>query len=179
MSITLTGELVHLRTPREADNAEFLSMRSDPEHLRTGTPGLPVPPGESFVREGDWTTRAQNPMDAGLVGFVIERLEDGAYLGTTGYTVESAVHRVAIAGIGLRREETGKGYGTDAIRVLSDFAFDQHGIEVVRLTVLDNNPAGIRAYEKAGFEIVGRLREAVWRDGAWLDEVEMARVRPD
>lgn len=177
MSIHLTGELVRLRTPERDDIPDFLAMRSDPEHLRRGTPALPYAPGPAGVGT-DWTERSQNPNDWALNGFIVAARDDGRFLGTCGYTVESPTHRVGILGIGLRMDETGKGYGTDAVRVLADFAFEQHGLETILLSVLATNERGIRAYEKAGFEINGRLREAVWRDGAWIDQVEMVRVRP-
>ena len=47
------------------------------------------------------------------------------------------------------------------------------------LRYIAENAGGIRAYEKAGFTVVGRLREEIWRDGRWQDAVEMACVRPD
>jgi len=35
------------------------------------------------------------------------------------------------------------------------------------------NERAIRAYQKAGFRVEGRLREAIWRDGHYVDEVQM------
>ncbi len=178
MSIDLTGELVRLRRPEPDDVDDILAMRADPDHLRTGTLSLPLAPGPAWV-EGPWMERSQRPDDPGLNGFVVTARDDGRFLGTCGYSVDSPVHRVAVLGIGLRTDEQGKGYGTDAVAVLTRFAFEQHGVAVVRLTARAENAGGIRAYEKAGFVTVGRLREEVWRDGAWHDAVEMAVVRPD
>lgn len=177
MSVELTGELVRLRRPLDEDVADLVAMRSDPEHLRTGTVSLPLPVGPGWWQ--GFLASSQDPGDATSVGCVIEARDDGRLLGTCGYTVASPVHRVAVLGVGLLTEERGRGYGTDAVRTLVRFAFEQHGVAVVRLSVMSSNQLGLRAYEKAGFVEIGRRREAVWRDGRWLDDVEMARVNPD
>lgn len=178
MSIELTGDRVRLRLPTDEDVPRVVEMRADPEHLRTAGPILPVPPGPAWVR-GPWFDRAQDPSDAGLVGLVVTDRDDGRFLGTCGYQVASPVHRVAVLGIGLRRDEIGRGYGTDAVRTLVRFAFEQHGVTSVRLATIANNAAGLRAYAKAGFVPIGRLREHVWRDGRWWDVIEMACPAPD
>ena len=50
------------------------------------------------------------------------------------------------------------------------------GLNRIQLGVAPFNPAGIRAYEKAGFVEEGRLRESVLHDGRWYDEVLMSII---
>ncbi|MGH2559781.1 MAG: GNAT family N-acetyltransferase [Thermomicrobiales bacterium] len=52
----------------------------------------------------------------------------------------------------------GKGYGTEATRLVLDYAFNDYGLQNVMLTVYEFNLAGRRAYEKAGFREFGRRR---------------------
>src|SRR5690554_5482678 len=54
----------------------------------------------------------------------------------------------------------GKGYGTEATRLVLDHAFTVLGMRNVMLKVYEFNLAGIRAYEKAGFREFGRRRQA-------------------
>ena len=54
-----------------------------------------------------------------------------------------------------------------------DHAFRRLGLHRVGLSVFAFNERAIRAYQKAGFRIEGRLREAIWRDGHYVDEVQM------
>jgi RimJ/RimL family protein N-acetyltransferase len=82
--------------------------------------------------------------------------------------------RCATLGIALGREYIGRGYGTDAMRVIVDYGFREMGLLRVQLGVAPFNPAGIRAYEKAGFVEEGRYRESVLHDGRWYDEVLMS-----
>ena len=82
--------------------------------------------------------------------------------------------RCATLGIALGREYIGRGYGTDAMRVIVSYGFREMGLHRIQLGVAPFNPAGIRAYEKAGFVEEGRHRESVLHDGRWYDEVLMS-----
>lgn len=67
----------------------------------------------------------------------------------------------------------GKGYGTEATRLMLDYAFVALGMHNVMLTVAEYNLAGRRAYEKAGFREFGRRRQADILNGVIYDEVFM------
>ena len=58
--------------------------------------------------------------------------------------------RCATLGIALGREHIGRGYGTDAMRVIVGYGFREMGLHRIQLGVAPFNPAGIRAYEKQG-----------------------------
>jgi len=75
-------------------------------------------------------------------------------------------------GIG-EAEYRGRGYGTEALRLLLRYAFAELGLHRVGLTVFEYNRRAISSYEKAGFQIEGREREAMLRDGRRWDIVHM------
>jgi RimJ/RimL family protein N-acetyltransferase len=58
-------------------------------------------------------------------------------------------------------------------------AFEDLGLYRVGLAVFEFNRRAIRAYEKAGFRVEGRLREAIVRDGRRWDEISMGVVAPE
>ncbi|MFJ2111254.1 MULTISPECIES: GNAT family N-acetyltransferase [unclassified Streptomyces] len=64
-------------------------------------------------------------------------------------------------------EARGHGLGTQATRLVLDYAFHITNLRMVWLKVLAPNIAGVRAYQKAGFRTVGTLRES----GYWLGRV--------
>ena len=73
----------------------------------------------------------------------------------------------------------GKGYGTEVTRLMLDLAFTRLGLHNVELSVYANNPAGIRAYQKAGFTEFARVREAYVSGGQRWDVILMeALARP-
>jgi RimJ/RimL family protein N-acetyltransferase len=63
----------------------------------------------------------------------------------------------------------GKGYGSEAIGLLLDFAFDELGVYRVSLRVMAYNTPAIRTYEKLGFVREGTQRGVVYREGARHD----------
>lgn len=71
------------------------------------------------------------------------------------------------------RECQDKGYGTEATRLMLDYAFTYLGLHNVMLKVFEYNSAGIRAYQKAGFKEIGRRRQARWMNGRYWDDVYM------
>jgi len=67
----------------------------------------------------------------------------------------------------------GLGYGTETTELMLAHAFEKLSLNRVGLSVFAFNTRAIRCYEKVGFRIEGRSREAVWRDGSFWDEVHM------
>lgn len=77
-------------------------------------------------------------------------------------------------GIGiLERSLQGQGYGTEVTRLMLFYGFRVLGLHAIQLTVDGANPGGQRAYEKAGFKLAGRYREAVLVDAKRYDLIHM------
>lgn len=71
------------------------------------------------------------------------------------------------------RDAWGRGLGTEATELMLEHAFERLGLHRVGLSVFSYNVRAIRAYEKAGFRLEGRQREAIMRDGRYWDEIQM------
>jgi RimJ/RimL family protein N-acetyltransferase len=116
-----------------------------------------------------------NVNDKDDLGFAIETLDDAPVLvGNIGLWGARPKDRYATLGIALGRDYIGRGYGTDAVRVIVGYGFREMGLHRIQLVVTPFNPAGIRAYQRAGFVEEGRHRESVLHDGHWYDEVLMS-----
>jgi RimJ/RimL family protein N-acetyltransferase len=106
--------------------------------------------------------------------FSIRALDDDRLLGETDLEIENLAAGEAFIGIGIyKREEWGKGYGTDAMKVALHYAFTELNLRRVSLTVFEYNPRAIRSYEKCGFQIEGRRRGALLKDGKRWDMIYM------
>jgi RimJ/RimL family protein N-acetyltransferase len=103
--------------------------------------------------------------------FSIRTLEDNRLLGDIGLNViNDWGSRDSFVGLGIgNREDWGKGYGTDAMKIILRFAFTELNLRRVTLTVFEYNPRAIRSYEKVGFQHEGRMRGALLRDGKRWD----------
>lgn len=108
--------------------------------------------------------------------FVIEA--DGKFAGGCGLHLQEDVYRrTAEIGYWLGRPFWGQGLATDAVRTLTAYAFDEYDLVRLWAGVFAWNPASCRVLEKCGYELEGRLRDAVWKDGALTDQMMYARLR--
>jgi RimJ/RimL family protein N-acetyltransferase len=73
----------------------------------------------------------------------------------------------------------GRGIGTEATKLIVDYAFDKMGLDEVDLGVIDKNRAAIRCYEKVGFKVTGVKKNAISHDGVPFDDVLMSIRKED
>lgn len=113
--------------------------------------------------------------------FSIRALEDNRLLGDINLDViNNWGSRDAFVGLGIyNREDWGKGYGTDAMRIALRFAFTELNLRRVTLTVFEYNPRAIRSYEKVGFQREGQLRKVLLKDGKRWDMLYMGILHDD
>jgi len=90
-------------------------------------------------------------------------------IGTTSLRPVDQIHRNAEFNIMIGEKECwGRGYGTEAARLMLDYGFNALGLHNIMLRVAAYNERGIRAYTRAGFREFGRRREGFWFGGrAW------------
>lgn len=87
----------------------------------------------------------------------------------------SMAYRIALTGPRV----FGKGYGTEATRLVRDFAFGELGLHRLALEVNSFNAAAIAVYRKVGFLLEGVRRDAIRVEGAWHDVHDMAILETD
>lgn len=80
-------------------------------------------------------------------------------------------HRNAEVGIQIKEEYQRKGYGTEAIEWILEWAFKYGGLHRVGMSSYSWSPGARRLYERIGFVYEGSLREAMWFNGRWYDVV--------
>jgi len=73
----------------------------------------------------------------------------------------------------------GQGCGTEACRLIVDHGFRKLKLHRVYLRVLAYNIRGIKSYQKVGFKVEGRLKEHIYRDGFYHDEIVMGLLREE
>jgi RimJ/RimL family protein N-acetyltransferase len=168
----LVGELVYLR-PLQADDAElFAEWLNDTRVTRTLRARGPI----TVEAEREWIARVSADPSEFVCALVLrkgDRLIGSAGLHAIDWQARSASFGIKI-GIPAM---WGRGYGTEATRLVTDHAFRTLNLNRVGLQVHAGNVAGRRAYEKAGYRVEGIQREAVYREGRFGDLVLMAVLR--
>jgi len=89
-------------------------------------------------------------------------------------------HRLSMLGASIGEPDYwGGGYGTDALLLLVDYAFDWLDMHKLWLATMSPNVRVIRQMEKVGFTLEARVREEVWSDGLWADMVLYGLLREE
>jgi diamine N-acetyltransferase len=112
------------------------------------------------------------------VEFTVYDCSDSAAVGTAGLLQIAHAHGTAEFGIAIG-ERRGRGLGTEATRLVLDFAFHVLQLRNVLLETLEWNVAGLTVYERAGFRRVGVRRGAAMSRGRPTDVVIMDAVPED
>jgi RimJ/RimL family protein N-acetyltransferase len=113
------------------------------------------------------------PAEDGIVYNNIESSEPIGVLLIYEVPSELRHHRSVTFGIEIKPGQQGYGYGTETVRWALDWAFKTAGLHRVQLQVYEWNQRVRKIYESVGFKIEGRLRQALWSDGQWWDEIIM------
>ncbi|HXU39426.1 MAG TPA: GNAT family N-acetyltransferase [Blastocatellia bacterium] len=113
---------------------------------------------------------------ASITNFAI--VVDGAAVGAIGLVLrEDVFRRSAEIGYWLGEEFWGRGIVTEAVRAVTDYAFETFDLCRVYAGVFEWNPASMRVLEKAGYEFECRMKKSVTKDGQTIDELIYAVVR--
>lgn len=130
-----------------------------------------------LIAEWEPLVKGERP---GWYGFVIYELTTMQPIGMINLRDVDTVHRTAEFGITIgERSNRGKGYGTEAIQLILDLAFNGLNLHNVWLDTLSLNPSAISAYTRAGFREIGRRREAYRLGGRTYDVILMDCLSTD
>ena len=100
-------------------------------------------------------------------------------IGGIGFHRQSDVYRLsAELGYWLGEPFWGRGIATQAVRAMSERVFATTPLVRLYAHVFDWNPASARVLEKAGFQLEGRMRRSVVKDGTIIDQLVYGLVRP-
>jgi RimJ/RimL family protein N-acetyltransferase len=167
--LNITGEKIALGPIRRDLVPLYLRWINDFEVTRTlGIGWRPM----TLEAEEAWYERACKSESDRL--FTIYDRETLRPVGNTGLHDIEIFHRTAEFGLVIGEKECwGRGYGTEAARLMLDYGFHGLGLHNIMLRVVATNTRGLRAYRRAGFREIGRLRESFRIGGRVLDTVLM------
>lgn len=172
----IRGDLVYLRPSERDDLPRFVRWLNDADVARNLVRRAPL----SVAEEEAWFERLLETQGRTDHHFVICLLADDRPIGTAGLHDVSERHGTAEFGIAIgEKAEWDHGYGTDALRAICAFGFDELRLERIGLQVYDGNARARRAYEKAGFRHEATLRHAHYADGAFEDVHVMSLLRDE
>ena len=176
MSI-IYGERVRLRAAEHEDVKKFHEWVNDPEVTRGLAMYLPM----SLTDEENWfnSLAKRDPKEKPLV-IEVRKGKTWKMIGNCGVFDVEPVNSSAELGIMIGdKSEWNKGYGSEVMALLVCHCIETLNLNRVFLRVYTDNIRAVRSYEKAGFVLEGRLREAVYKFGKYEDVLIMSVLRSE
>ncbi len=167
----LKGERVTLRAVERGDLPKLWAFNNDLEVEVAGGGDPPMP--QPLARlEADFDRGAsQGGRDD--TNFVIE--VDGQVIGQCALFNFEMTARTCELGIAIGdKAYWGRGFGREAVSLLTDYAFHHRNLRKVWLRVIGKNARAISSYRACGFVEEGRQQAHIWNDGGYDDLVYMA-----
>lgn len=172
----MKGNKVFLRSIERCDIELAWKYMNNADTFYNLSVGIPFP--MNYDNETDWYDSQRK--QTGIYNFAICDSSTGLYIGGCGINSLDLNNRKCTIGIFIGDDKyKGKGYGTEAMRLLIDFIFNQISVERIELRVFDFNERAIKSYKKNGFVEEGRLRRAIYRNGQFHDELIMSILKEE
>lgn len=167
----LSGQLVSLRTPIMMDSQHYFKWINDRELVLLNADYKPV----SLEDHERWFNHLS--MRSDVVTFSIIENNTNTLIGSCSLRNINAVHKNAELQIRIGEYAYhNKGYGSESVRLLVEYAFNELNLKRVYLYVFNTNRRAIRAYEKCNFHIEGLLKKAAFINGDFVDINVMAII---
>lgn len=160
-ALYLDGDDVSLRTVEEEDLPFLRDAINDPEVRRYLPNRTPI----NLDAEREFYENVV--ASEGQVNLLV--CSDGDPAGTIGLDPADAVGGTGEIGLFLAPEFWGRGHGTEAARLMTDYAFRERRLHRVTARVLEPNVGSRRIWEKLGYRHEATMREADFNDGEYVD----------
>lgn len=170
----IEGERVYLREVRPSDvNENYYRWMNDPEVTQYLESRF-YPNSMEGLRE--YVASKLGDRDNVFLAIVLK--EGDRHIGNIKLGPINWIHRVADVGILIGEKDCwSKGYATEALRLVVDYAFRKLNLHKVTAGCYANNQGSRKAFEKAGFQVYGVRKEQCFWNGQYVDGVLLGIVR--
>lgn len=102
------------------------------------------------------------------------------YIGNVYATDIDQTNRSCTTGVLIgNREYWGRGYASEAYRLLLDYLFNERNVYRVQAYVLESNEASMKMHQKVGYKIEGTLRQSVYKNGRYQNQVLLSLLKEE
>jgi methionyl-tRNA formyltransferase len=170
--VQLKSERIKLRPLKKSDSDLLYELIKESDPLIYNASYFPVSESDHEVWIQKMISRRSD-----LVTFVIELLNEKKVIGICKLFNINWIHRNAELQIRIGDQSyQSKGYGCEAVDLLSYFGHEDLNLHRIYLQVFADNIRVIKDYEKCGFSHEGTCKDSVFIDGEWKDVFSMARL---
>ena len=167
----LIGKNIYLRALDRTDAPVLQRFMNEPQVNYTIASWQPV----TAEMEGEWAERMGRSENDVVLG--ISPVADDRLIGVCGLHAIDWRNRGATFGIAIgEMDQWGRGYGTEATRLVTAYGFDRLNLHRILLDVYALNDRAMHVYEAVGYRREGIFREAVFRGGSYHDVHRMGML---
>lgn len=163
----LYSKRLRLRAPEREDVPLFLKWVNDPEV----TENLEQVAAYNLLQEEAWFEKmSSGPRTEMPLVIEIHKQDNDVWIpiGNIGFADIHQINRSAEIGIMIgEKEYWDQGYGSEAMRRMCQYGFEELNLHRIYLRVFEGNNRGKRAYQKIGFVYEGTMREARYHRGRY------------
>lgn len=170
----LEGERLYIRPMEEIDLPYFHENLWDPEIRRlTGSKTV-------FTKTALKSWFDSKTVESNRIDCIICLKDNHQTIGDVAMINIDHINKGALVRIAINQKEyLGKGFGTEALRLLLDYGFSMLNLHRIGLDVYSFNERGIKSYEKLGFQVEGRIRDELFYDGEYHDSILMGVLKDE
>lgn len=144
-------------------------------YVRTSTATFAIEPvsADSFRAQVRWDD--PSPWASWMI--LDEQQRMGGYCSLGPYHPREAYRYSGVVAVYLHHSQRGKGLGARAVRFLEDQGI-QRGLHTLIALISGDNVASLALFEKLGFAPAGRLIQAGYKFGRYLDMITLQKMLP-
>lgn len=173
--MNIQGTKVVLRAISMKDANMLMELINDAETEKMlGGSSFPV----SFEGQEKWIAAQNGRTD--VLRCIVALKENEKGIGTVILSDIDSKNGVAQVHIKMDKQRgRGKGYGSDALNAIVNYAFDEMRLNCIYADVLEYNTVSQKLFEKCGFHRDGVLRSRVFKGGRHINVVSYSRLKED
>ncbi len=176
MDIFIEGNNVNLRKVTKSDAQSIYEHARDKEISRYTFIPHPYKLRDAlhFIRLTHQQIRKGREYHLG-----IEYRATGSIIGMVGLAGVNQKDQNAEVGYWLAKKYWGRGYATEALRLMLWYGFSELKLFRIWARVMHPNLVSARMLERIGFTLEGCLRKSINQNGQWLDELRYGLLRDE
>ncbi len=162
---------MRLRPLEPEDLSLLYTIENDPAMWDTSNAEGPY----SRFQLKEYIARGDSAFSSGEQRFVVETDEEGS-VGVVDLTNFTPLHARAEVGIALLAKHRGKGYATEAIRLVEEFAKKRLRLHCLYAVVTEGNAASAGLFTSLDYTLAARLPAWHFRDGDYRDALLFQKI---
>lgn len=165
----IRGKIIGIRAFQSGDIVPFHKAAIESvDHMYKFMPWCH--PGYSIQESESWVISRIEAWDNAIeYSFIIFSITTNELLGGIDVNQINANHKIGNIGYWVRKKALNKGVASEAVSLITDYAFSQLGLNRLEIVTLPNNETCRKVAEKAGAKYEGILQSRLIVHGAALD----------